>query len=365
MDARKRGLRRTTGAVRAPVAVLAALALLGAGLVLGTVAATPPIPDELVSGQPLTSVALVQRSFADEAEVSVTVVTEGGQTLTAEGAGRITSFACAPGQPLMSGTSLLAIDGRPAVNLSTAVPLWRDLSGGDRGADALALNEELSRLGYAAGPGDTVTWETVAGFQQLRRDLTGDEEPGPEIVRSDVLWLPAETVTAASCTKRVGDVLEQGDTVVELPAGIAGARVSPAGEPGVAGERLLVLGEEEIIVSEDRTISDPDALARIARSPQFAEAEKGERTGTVRFAAKWRLVEPVEASVVPPSALVGLVDGTGCVIADGVPERVTVVGSELGQSFVTFMDANVDADTDVPASRKRIELSPDPQTECG
>lgn len=166
--------------------VLAVLVALGAGLLVGMVVAAPPPPTELATGRPATHVTVTERPFHDEVEVSVTVLRQDKRSLTTDAAGKITSVTCDPGKPLTSGTSALAVDGQPVVSLFTKVPMWRDLAVGDRGIDAAALNNELSRLGYSATEGDTVTRETIAGFRKLREDL-GASQRTEGIAQSSIL----------------------------------------------------------------------------------------------------------------------------------------------------------------------------------
>ena len=62
---------------------------------------------------------------------------------------------------LASGKGAYKVNDRVVVALNTATPLYRDLKTGDKGDDVLALNNELSRLGYNSVAGsDTYWWAT-------------------------------------------------------------------------------------------------------------------------------------------------------------------------------------------------------------
>lgn len=338
------------------IVMLAILVALAAGLVIGVVVSAPPPPTELQAGSPVTSMTVSERDFDDETEVAVIALKQEEQSLTTDAAGKITSFVCSPGQPLTSGTTVFAVDGQPVVNLFTKVPMWRDLAIGDRGTDATAINDELSRLGYSSGGGNTVTRATVAGFRQLLLDLGGSKGVGVGIATGSVLWLPAESVYVDSCSKRTGESVEPGDAVVILPANLTSVTLTSRAQQHIPGDRVLLLGTEEIPVPGSRTITDEEALAKIAQSSQFVDAATDGDAMSVQFSAKWKLAKPVTVSVVPPSALVGLTGGTGCVVVDGQVQKVNVVGSELGQSFVVF-----DSDD---MSGRRVEIKPDPKTKC-
>jgi hypothetical protein len=58
--------------------------------------------------------------------------------------------------------------------------------------------------------------------------------------------------------------------------------------------------------------------------------------GTV--AASLRLTAPVQVTVVPPQAVTTTDGRTGCVQADGKPVAVSIVGSQLGQTYVVLAD---------------------------
>ncbi|GAA1564642.1 peptidoglycan-binding domain-containing protein [Leucobacter aridicollis] len=335
MGASQLNSRRRARSIGYAVLALAALVALATGVLAGIFVSTPPPPKELEPGQVITTVPITEREFDDARDVDIGVTKQAAPSLTIDASGKLTSFTCSPGQPLASGESVLTVDGEPVISLSLPTPMWRDLSLGDSGTDATAVNDELRRLGYASGPANAVSPETLAGFNQLRVDRGSSTASGP-IRASGVLWLPPGTNTVGACTKQVGDVLEPGAAVADLPTGLTKAVLTSLGETAFEGKRELVLGPEALPVPEDGVITDPQTLQKISLSTEYSEAAAESDSSTVEFTAKWRLATAAAASVIPPSPITNLHDGTGCVLVDGHPQGVTVVGSELGQTFVTF-----------------------------
>ena len=55
----------------------------------------------------------------------------------------------------------------------------------------------------------------------------------------------------------------------------------------------------------------------------------------VSFSLQWRLKTPLDVWSLPPTALYDQQDDRACVVSDGKPVAVTVIGSQLGRSMVT------------------------------
>jgi hypothetical protein len=64
------------------------------------------------------------------------------------------------------------------------------------------------------------------------------------------------------------------------------------------------------------------------------------------------LASPVEVTVVPPSAVYGIVAGKGCVSSGGASVPVTIAGSQLGQTFVTFETEKYPTVVDIAPTKK-------------
>lgn len=251
--------------------------------------------------------------------------------------GRITDLRCSPGQEIASGSSPLSIDGEPVAALAISRPLWRSLAPGDRGADALSLNSELRRLGYSAPDSDRVSKTTVRAFRSLLDSLGADGSTVDLIDMARVIWLPGDAVTIARCEAETGEDVDEQTVIAETAGSVEAVPVSlPVGIPG---ERDVVLSDgTRIPVSDEGRVIDPAAIERLLMSDDFAHAVADE-SGARQVAGSWALREGIDVAVVPPSSIVSDASGSTCVIAaDRSAVLVDVVGSELGQSFVTTSD---------------------------
>lgn len=343
----------TSGGGRAIVGliVLASIVAATAGVGVGALAFAPAVPETLREAAPVRSAPVGQRSFDDKRKVEVTLTPRTDTALRAQGPGRITSLSCQAGTSFESGRSNLSIDGLPSVNLATAVPLWRDLGVGDRGDDVRALQTELARLGQAVAVDGTVGRVTLRAVGAL----LGAEAAGLDSVPvSRIVWLPAPSVVVSSCAVSTGDSIAVGDPIAGLSGGLAAAAITrlPAGR--VPGSRVLLLDGERFPVDSSGAVTSAEGLSGIAASASYAEVLRSSATS---ITASYALAEPVAVSVVPPGALYRLDGRSACVLpADGRPRAVEVIGSELGQSFVTFASGSAPA---------RIQLSPEGAPACG
>ena len=109
------------------------------------------------AGETTTAPASVQEySGSQQVTVVPTISTE--RNLLGNANGTVTADWSADG--LISGKGAYKVNDRVVVALNTATPLYRDLKTGDKGDDVLALNNELSRLGY----------NSVAGHHRFHGD---------------------------------------------------------------------------------------------------------------------------------------------------------------------------------------------------
>jgi hypothetical protein len=96
-------------------------------------------------------------------------------------------------------------------------------------------------------------------------------------------------------------------------------------------------------------------LALLASTAAFQQGVSLAGGGTPQVQGQYALAKPLDVSVVPPSAVVAAGATKGCVVgADATVYAVTIVGSELGQSFVIFAGSP-------PTS---VELAPSRTTTC-
>lgn len=333
---------------------LAVVCAVAGGFAVGVVVSEPAEPADLRAPTDLAVVPVGDRVFDDARTVTLRVTVDDVASVASLSGGRVTASQCAAGATVGSGSSTVSLDGRALVNLSTSVPLWRDLTIGDRGADVTALHAELVRLGHAAPDGDRVTRATIAAYRALAQALGAAEPVSSVIDHTAIVWLPAPAVTVGACEVKLGDPLEPGAALFELPAALASAVVAPLPGDAAPGDRVLMIDDEPVPVGPDGAITDPAALDVLGRSRALAEAV-AIAPDDPQLSVVWRLADPLTTLVVPPSGVVGVGGPATCVVAgDGGTRPVTVVGSQLGQTFVVpdegaspFESVQVDPDASV------------------
>ena len=136
----------------------------------------------------------------------------------------------------------------------------------------------------------------------------------------------------------------------------------------IPGTRVFTAGGIEAPVNEDGTITDPasvSALSRAARatindSPSANSGSNSTGDGgqsAPKVSGQIALATPRATNSIPPSAVVGIDGVQGCVVSGGRALRVTIIGSQLGQTFVDFA-----ASTPQP---RTVDVSPSESTTCG
>lgn len=298
-------------------------------------------PSSLAPAKPANAATVSYREFFDQRTVSLQIESAEDSRLESPVAGRVTATVCSPGAVIESGSVIAAIDGRPLVALATTPPLWRDLRAGDHGDDVRALQKELARLGYpttADGKVGERTLDAVAALFEHAGDAAY-ERGTVEVAR--IVWLPAESVTVGECEASIGETVEARGVLASVAGAIT--RVS-ADEPNVGvvpGQRTLTVDSITIPVDESWSVSDPGALGSLAVAPSVVRQSKtassepdAEGGGILR--GTLALTDPVDVGIVPPAAVYSIRGTGGCVAAGQKALRVTIVGSQLGQTYVLF-----------------------------
>ncbi|MCT9870475.1 peptidoglycan-binding domain-containing protein [Paenarthrobacter aurescens] len=264
--------------------------------------------------------------------MQIAVEQSGPQVVTSGVEGVVTASACSEGRPLQSGASPFAVDGIPLLGLATETPLWRDLHVGESGEDVRALQTELTRLGHTVEVTGTVSFGTVDAFAALLTTTDPDAAMGPAIHLKRIVWLPRNEPVVIRCPVALGSRINKGQSLADFPPLATGARVTNIPSDAAEGKRRIIVDASAFAVSADGRIEDPAALTGLMRLPSFASAQSTD--GQAGFAAKYELTEGVPVLSVPPSALFDVEDSDGCLTSGGVVHRVTVVGSQLGTTFV-------------------------------
>lgn len=311
--------------------------LVAAAAGVGAVVALPADPPAaLRTATPVETVAVTERTDADEHQVQLALDTGAPRAVVTSRTGIVTSSSCATGGVVRSGTEIARVDDLPVIAFASGTPLFRDLDDDDRGEDVRGLQQELARLGSRitvdgiVGPG---TLRAVRSFL-LAHDVPRSALSDDTIERSAFAWIPAAEAAVRTCTAVVGAPVDADGTLVELPAELRGARVEQLPADVVAGPRAINVGQFRSAVDDHGVVTDPAALAQIGALPEYA-ATVASADGVPTLPATWALAEPLTVQVVPPTALWDLRDDHACVQpVTGDPVPVEVVGSELGQSFV-------------------------------
>lgn len=139
--------------------------------VRGSMRAAPARPRAGIArlGRETTTAPASVQEYSGSQQVTVVPTISTERNLLGNANGTVTADWSADG--LASGKGAYKVNDRVVVALNTATPLYRDLKTGDKGDDVLALNNELSRLGYNSVAGsDTYWWATSDGWRQLMND---------------------------------------------------------------------------------------------------------------------------------------------------------------------------------------------------
>lgn len=350
------------------IAMLVVIAL-AAGIACGVLLARPRVPRSLQSTTTSGSINVARSRFDDARKITATVHVGSGQTVRSPESGTVTALTCAQGSTIASGTSFIAIDETPVLALHTDIPPYRDLKSGMRGGDAKALNAELRRLGYAAPEGETMTWDTILAYNALA-DAVGAarlvKDNGWVLSRNAFIWLNEQSAVARTCAVDVGTVVDSSSELLTTSTHPRSVTLTMPQDDVVAGERVLEVDGRMIETSQrTTTLTDASQVDMILGGNAYRQAAgAGENAGSsssdsgsdegnggangaggdggvsvassdVSFSLQWRLKTPLDVWSLPPTALYDQQDDRACVVSDGKPVAVTVIGSQLGRSMVT------------------------------
>lgn len=323
-------------------------------------------PSVLDPSAPTTAVAAEATELDDAATVGLELSYGPQRSLTSQLSGRLTASECRPGGTLKSGSELGRIDGASLVALATKTPLHRDLALGDSGTDVTALKETLRTLGHDLGAGagsDAVDAATLGAVA----DLLGETTALTTIPVGRLVWIPAETVTVASCPAQVGAQVDSSTELAALTAALTEARLTGLPSTAVDGDRVLTVPglDEPLVIGTSTTLTDTAVLEALQGTDTSAAtttdgtgsgASAGSGT-TLTVEATWALATPLDAISVPPAALYDLAGDKACVQSpDGTALPVTVLASHLGASLV-----QPEGDHDAPT---QVSLQPREDLAC-
>lgn len=337
------------------LAVIAAFTL-GCGIVVGAAVAYYFLPapgGDLADKPDETTYPVTLVDFADQRTLLLLPTFSAGSELRTAASGVVTSSGCVPGKALESGKAAFSVDGAPVVALSADVPFYRDLGWGDSGPDLDSLRRALATMGYSVatfGEFDKDVFDALSAIQRSEGSTLDDGL----FHLADFLWMPTGVTAVESCEVKVGQSYMPGATFATTANVLASLSVVHAvAEDVVPGERTLRVFGVDVIVPENGVLNDPQTLARITASPEAGGKFTGEQESeSASISATSELVTPVRVAPVPAASLFGTQGIRGCVASKNGTHAVTIVGTRLGMSQVTF-------DGDPPPN---VLLQPDTET---
>lgn len=333
------------------VGVLTLMVVAAGGVAAGLVLSPDRQPPSLSHGQAAEDIAVTDQDFDDRRNVELALGVSAERDLMSSASGMVTKLLCEPGGTFTSGTASLWIDDAPVLSLATSRPLWRDMSFDTRGPDVEALQAELRRLGKDVPDHGYFNWVTWDAYRELVEANGGKTEYGV-LSRSQVLWIPETEQVVQSCGAQVGSALGMDQPVATLPSALDSVQIKNVPSGAVPGERVLIVDGVNVPVDEEGRVADTDALAQLVATPSYQNYLNSD--GETAMTGTYALTTPLEVVPVPPSAIYALQDRQGCVVGDGEGRAVTIAGSELGRSFITFDDG------DTPSTIRTIPDSDEP-----
>lgn len=330
--------------------VLTAIALTASGVIAGSLLALPPTPDSALTASGSRHIAIKPSASDDSRTVKLKLVHGEKTALSTPVSGVITAIDCVPGQTWKAGSKPLSINEVPKLAIFPQNPLWRDLAGGEKGADVAAIQHFLVDAGYESPSTGVFDPATRAAWWRLL-EASDMASPNGAFLLSDLIVLPAEEVTLGACPTRRGQTVASGTVVAELQSNLASVALDSSPVALTPGARTLTVGGSTVPMGENATVTDPPALAQLSMEPSTVAKVANP---AVELSGIYRLATPLTVYRVPPSVLVEVHDTEACLAgADGKGYPVTIMSSSLGSTAVAFaagIDPPVNAALDADAS---------------
>ena len=254
------------------------------------------------------------------------------------------------GNGLTSGKGAYQVNDRTVVALNTATPLYRDLKTGDIGGDVLALNNELSLLGYNSVPGSDTYWRATSdGWKQLMAD-NGNTSDG-SLSLADTLWIPEHEVAVDEWSATAGSMVTGGTAIGKIPGSLTKLTIKN-GTASAQDRTLTIFGITGTLPANTTEITDAGFLQQVEANDSYqsvdVESKKAGLDATLALSERMRVLR------VPAGAVFGINGSTGCIVPTSnnhgnTPVKVSIVGGELGVSLVQ-------ADSEDIASISNVEI---------
>lgn len=294
--------------------------------------ARPSTPQDVAAPSTVhAATPLKAQEYVDARTVTLTVDKGLARGVTANTSGTVTAYSCTGGGTWTSGTGPVALNTTPLLALHTSVPLWRDLTYGDKGEDVRAIQAELVRLGYDIDTDGRFGWNTWDAYRQALEKVGGTAERRT-LSLATLLWLPAPETTITGCPVQVGDPVSAGDSVAERTGDLGGVVVRNLPADLVPGARELVFAGVTAPVNDDGTVTDENALAELAGTSTIRGYDPD---GDQDLGGTLQLTAPITVYSVPVGTVADPA-GDAFVTSGGTRYPVSVVGSSLGRTLIAF-----------------------------
>ncbi len=347
----RRLVRGVDGAVLAVTLLIVVLvaALVRLELRGGTPAGIEP-PVEAV----ITEAAAASGEVVRPIELQIELA-PGAVALAPAWSGLVTEVLVQPGQLIVTGAPVAAVDGIERLAVSSPAPFHRPLALGDRGPDVTMLADVLLTLGRvpaAAAAGDTFDATLASAVAGLARDLGAEVGQPASFDPSWFVWMPGDDLVVAQVSlTTAAPAPAPGQAALTFTPAVAAVRVPadrlPPAEAGLAPELGIRIGDVEAEVIDGIVELSPELAAALATSitvPAAAETDTS-APGVTSVPAELVMRWPDDLTRVPLTALVTTGDGLQCLVAETGESRearmVSVVGSETasGVALIVGIDA--------------------------
>jgi len=331
--------------------VLALIGVLAIGFALAALLVPVSAPPGISGTPSKLSAPVTAEDVLDAVAVNLDVSTTPAAPVLTSATGIVTENLCSAGTSIASGSKVAAVNGQPLVALATAKPFWRDVRMGDTGADVSDIQGALKALGYPVSITGRFDRATLRGVIQLATNA-GAEAAGRwnAFSTSQFVWIPSATVVPLTCGLSLGASIGPGTTFATLPPVVASARLESIPSTAVPGHRVVKVGSLTLPVSEDGSITGQSNLLALGQSDEYRaflasqsaqnSATQGSNAsvdgGASGVAATYQLAKAVHVTALSPAALYDQTGQKACVQSGDRAIPVTVVGSQLGESYVTL-----------------------------
>lgn len=334
-----------------PLALVSGAMILSLGVIAGALLLPAEAPPSIAATARPSSVDATEMRTTDARTATLRVSASSAQKILSRARGTITASDCVAGVAVSSGSGGPAVNDPHLIHLASSQPLWRDLIVGDTGPDVRSLQTELSRLEYRTEVDGRFGAGTLKALKRMGEAAGAADARGwTGFPSTRFIWLPAASVTIASCDAHVGQEISDHEPLATLPRGVSEATVSPLPADTISGDRVIVAGDLTIPVDATGAVALPEDLDRLAASQAYrtyasesgpstvaptGQGEPGAKTG---LSIQYRLAEPTTVFAVPAAAVYLASGSAGCLVEHGRPRAITIAGSQLGETFVIPRD---------------------------